>query len=234
LIFGLGKKKKEENDWKGDDRSTHINGAVTNSPISSGDYYGTVNYNYVTINIPSKEIQAVLKQVKKTPDKEFQIQGSADRGTENMNDLQALKNMEAVTKLITKKVKSKEQKTGRRVEQIRTNNDLQFSRNELLIKEALIEGDKYFAIGRYNEAISSYNRILTLDPNHEVALNNKGAALAGLGQPSQAISYLDKALSINPDNPYAWENKARILRALGRIVEATECSIRARQLGLSV
>jgi len=177
----------------------------------------------------------VLQQVKKTSDEEFQIQGSSDGGGENKSNLEDLKSMDAVIKILSDVLKSKEKETpGLRVDQVTTNNDLHFSRYELLIKEALIEGNKYVAMGRYNEAISSYDRILILNPNHDVALNNKGAALSKLGQPSQALSYLDKALSINPNNPYAWANKAGILYALGRFIEANECLNRARQLGLSV
>jgi tetratricopeptide (TPR) repeat protein len=208
-----------------EDRSVHLTGPVTNSPISSGEFHGPVNYDYsgsttININISSSESQSVLRQVKKTPDKEFQIQGSSNKGSENISNRQDLNSMEAVIKEISNVLRSKEEETGRRIGQIKTNNDLQFSRNELLVKEALIEGGNYAAMGRYYEAISSYDRILTLDPNHVVALSNKGLVLVYIGQLSQGLSYLDRALSIDPNNDIALSNKGLVLAQLGQPFEA--------------
>jgi tetratricopeptide (TPR) repeat protein len=221
LIFGFGKKKKEENDRKGDDRSTHISGPITNSPISSGEFHGPVNYDYsssttINITISAGKFRSALEEVKKTPDKKFQIQGSSKRTSDNISN-QDLDVMQAATKALSDEVKNIEKQTpGLRVKQVRTSNDLLFSRNELLTKEALIEGNKYFAMGKYDEAILSFDRILRLNPNHDVALNNKGSTLIDSGKPSKALSYLDKALSINPNNDVAWSTKGMVYNVLGK------------------
>src|SRR5215211_5451964 len=100
---------------KDGDRSTHITGPATNSPISSGEFHAPVTYNYININFSSKEIQSVLRQVKETSDEKYQIQGSSDRGAENITNLQELKRNEAVIKMVSNAVNSKEEETGLRI-----------------------------------------------------------------------------------------------------------------------
>ena len=215
------------------DRSTHITGPVTKSPISSGDFLGPVTYDYsghtiINFNFYSIEARSALEKFKRTPEKEFQIEGSSGGGGENISKPQDLKSMEALIKMFLDVVRSKEKEIpGIKIEGVTTNTNLQFSRDELLIKEAFVKGNKYVAMGWYNEAISSYDTILELNPNHDVALNNKAAALAYLGQPSQALPYIDKALSINPNNTYAWANKAHVFLSMGRNYEAVSYSDKA-------
>src|SRR5688500_5022118 len=104
---------------KGGDRSVDITGPVTNSPISSGEFHGPVTYDYsknktiINFNFSSsKEIQS-LQQIKKTSEKEFQIQASSNTGGEKTENLQDLNSMEAVTKMISDVVRNTEKDTGK-------------------------------------------------------------------------------------------------------------------------
>ena len=87
-----------------DDRSTHITGPVTNSPTSSGEFHGPVEYNYsrpiININVSSKDFESV-QQIKRTPDEEFQIQGSSDGGGENITNRQSRKAIGAAIQILS-------------------------------------------------------------------------------------------------------------------------------------
>jgi tetratricopeptide (TPR) repeat protein len=54
-------------------------------------------------------------------------------------------------------------------------------------------------LGRREEAISYYDKVLAIEPGNMDALNNKGNALDNLGRYEEAIKYYDKAIEINPN-----------------------------------
>jgi len=97
-----------------DDRSVHINGPVTNSPLSSGEFHGPVTYNYsgstevnvadsITINkeylqsMPreyaasleqlTKKINEQIKQEKLPPEKVAPLQESANDLAKELSDV---------------------------------------------------------------------------------------------------------------------------------------------------
>ena len=51
-------------------------------------------------------------------------------------------------------------------------------------------------MGKYEEAITWYDKALVDNPNYLDALNNKGYALDNLGKYEEAITWYDKALDI--------------------------------------
>jgi tetratricopeptide (TPR) repeat protein len=75
---------------------------------------------------------------------------------------------------------------------------------------------------RPKDGLASYDRALTLDPNHVDVLINRSAALEGLGRPQEALGDVERALAARPDDPGAWNNKGTILKSLGRIDEACD------------
>lgn len=74
---------------------------------------------------------------------------------------------------------------------------------------------------KYEEAITSYDEAINLNPNYISAWNNKGIALFRLGRYEDAIGCYDKALEINPNHANAWYNKAKALRGLAQSVLET-------------
>ena len=82
------------------------------------------------------------------------------------------------------------------------------------------KGDSLIKFGKYDEAITYYDKILEIDPNNVDALINKGVALGNLDKYNEAISYFDKVLEIDPNNVYALNNKGTSLIKLSRYKEA--------------
>jgi len=64
--------------------------------------------------------------------------------------------------------------------------------------EALFEkGNALFDIGKYDEAIDDYDKVLDIDSTVIEALYNKGLALSKLGADDEAIDYFNEVLEIN-------------------------------------
>ena len=65
-------------------------------------------------------------------------------------------------------------------------------------------------LGRYEEALTWYDKALAIDPKHVYALYNKGAALFNLGKTDDAFMWIDKALSIDPNNQTILDLKSQL------------------------
>jgi tetratricopeptide (TPR) repeat protein len=78
------------------------------------------------------------------------------------------------------------------------------------------------ALGRYNDAIACYDKILFRVPKDPIAHYNKGVALSALDRHEEAIEYYNKAIELIPQYADAYINKSNALSALGRNEEAIE------------
>lgn len=75
--------------------------------------------------------------------------------------------------------------------------------------------DKAFTCLRreeYREAISLFQQMLTLNPNHVQSYGNMALAHSALGEQKIALQYLDKALLLDPTYEPAQQNRENILR----------------------
>jgi len=61
--------------------------------------------------------------------------------------------------------------------------------------------------GSFQESITYFDRVLEIDPNHVLALNNKGIALVKMEKPEESITYFDRVLEIDPNYVEALNNK---------------------------
>jgi tetratricopeptide (TPR) repeat protein len=68
-------------------------------------------------------------------------------------------------------------------------------------------GVMLFNLGHYEEAISRYDRAVTIEPENEDAWYNRGVALAALGHYEKAIMSYDHAIAIKPEDKEAWNNR---------------------------
>ena len=85
-------------------------------------------------------------------------------------------------------------------------------------------------LGRFEEALASFDREMVLDPvNTEAIHSNRGYSLQALGRCGEAIAAYDEVLRINPDHIKALTSRGLCLAALGRYQEALACYDRALQ-----
>ena len=85
------------------------------------------------------------------------------------------------------------------------------------------KGLSLVTLGQHKEAISCFDKALSIDPADAMSWCNKGATLVNLGQYESAISCLDKAIAIDPAHALAWSNKAGALVELGQSKDALAC-----------
>ncbi|MFG6094093.1 tetratricopeptide repeat protein [Leptothoe sp. ISB3NOV94-8A] len=81
-------------------------------------------------------------------------------------------------------------------------------------------GNSLSDLGRYVEAIASYDKALNIKPDDHNALINRGTALEKLRKYEEALISYNKALEIKPDDALGWYNKGVQLSQLGRDEEA--------------
>lgn len=65
---------------------------------------------------------------------------------------------------------------------------------------------------RYKEAISLFQQVLALNPNHVQSYGNMALAYSGLGEQKIALQCLDKALLLDPTYEPAQQNRENILQ----------------------
>ncbi len=77
-------------------------------------------------------------------------------------------------------------------------------------------------LGRYDEAIEIFDRMLEENPRNVFANLGKGVALMGLERYDEAIKYFDKLLKLNPNFKEAQVYKGMALFLSGRVEEAMQ------------
>ncbi|HLK25630.1 MAG TPA: tetratricopeptide repeat protein [Caulobacteraceae bacterium] len=78
------------------------------------------------------------------------------------------------------------------------------------------------ALGRFDEAVRSYDRAIALDPNNAKAHNGCGNALQMLGRLAEALVSYANALALDPDYMGAHHNRANTMLKLERLEEAVD------------
>ena len=80
-------------------------------------------------------------------------------------------------------------------------------------------GNALFALGRYDNALASFEGALAIDPNHVDARYNRGNTLRELGRHDEALAAYADALALAPDRADIHVNVALTLLRLGRLAE---------------
>ena len=91
-------------------------------------------------------------------------------------------------------------------------------------------GNALHELKRFEEAVASYDRALTLRPDYAEAHSNRGNALHALKRFDEALVSYDRALAVRPDDAEAHSNRAATLHELGRFEEAVVSCDRALAL----
>jgi tetratricopeptide (TPR) repeat protein len=99
-------------------------------------------------------------------------------------------------------------------------------------------GNALDELGKYNEAIKSYNKAIEIDANipYRLFIVAKVFLIKGIdhydrGEYVTTICYYDEAIKQDQRDENAWYNKANALRMLHRNSEAEAAYAKARELG---
>ena len=87
-----------------------------------------------------------------------------------------------------------------------------------------LRSDALFNLGRYQDAIGSYDHVLGIQPAYSVGLTHRCDALARLGRYEAAIASCDQALQVDGEwgeltPAIAWSIRGKTLRKMGQLEE---------------
>ena len=102
--------------------------------------------------------------------------------------------------------------------------------SELELWDLIGKGSALDVLGKYDEALVCYGRILKEEQNNAMAWHNKGIVLRNLGKREEALACFSKALEINPKDADFWYTKGTFLNDIGRYDEAVLCFDRALEI----
>jgi len=92
-------------------------------------------------------------------------------------------------------------------------------------------GVHYCRQKKYDLAIASTSKALSLDPHYTDAFINRGNAYDELGWPFKAIEDYTSALAIRPNDSYALYNRAAVYSRIGRTDKAIGDFMKSCKLG---
>ena len=73
-----------------------------------------------------------------------------------------------------------------------------------------VRGNLHYGNAQYNNAINDFGKAIELNPEDEVALNNRGSTWFVLGNFDKAVSDYSKSLKINPNKAQTFHNRSLI------------------------
>lgn len=91
-------------------------------------------------------------------------------------------------------------------------------------------GNAYAEQGKFETAVTHYEKVLEIRPLNVKAHGNLANALMALGRESQAVSHYKIALGVDPDNVYVLNNYGQLLGEQGKFDQAVEYLTRALKL----
>lgn len=94
------------------------------------------------------------------------------------------------------------------------------------VSQYIEEGMKYGDSGKFNEAIESFNKAITLDSKNPKAYMMIGMAYLQLSQIDKAIENLRKSIELNPNNYEAYAPLSAVYQSVGRTAEAISCYVK--------
>jgi tetratricopeptide (TPR) repeat protein len=92
--------------------------------------------------------------------------------------------------------------------------------NQTNVTTLIEKGNNLLSSNHYEEAITYYDKALSINPKDTATLDNEANALFHLNRYNEAITYYDKALSINPKDTAALNYKGSALVKIDKYDEA--------------
>lgn len=95
-----------------------------------------------------------------------------------------------------------------------------------LLRWRYVQARAHQLLEQWPQALSAYDALLAIEPQHGRALQQRALVLRQLGRPSEALASLDAALALDPTNATALANRASLLQVLEDAAGA-EAALRA-------
>ena len=76
------------------------------------------------------------------------------------------------------------------------------------------KGDNFGQLGKYQEAVESYDKGLKIDPNDAARWYNRGHSLRKLEKYQEALESYDKAVKLDPNLEPALKAKKEVLKCI--------------------
>jgi tetratricopeptide (TPR) repeat protein len=179
--------------------------------------------------IHGKEEIELLNSINDESSSELRINKDGKGDPKNLENAQNTKALGNNVNGIWELIRKAENEKGVQIEKIQAGQML-ISRDEILIKNIMIQGMSYFFSGDSYNSNQCFDEIIGMDPNNLLAWYNKGTVLAYSGNPQGAIQCFDKVIEINPNYVLAWNDKGMLLTSLGLVNEAMTCLDRAIEI----
>ena len=80
-------------------------------------------------------------------------------------------------------------------------------RNRMTAWDFNRQGDRYYDLEQYVEAVKSYTEAIQLQANNSMFYNNRGCAYDNLGEYDKAISDYNKAIELDPESSTVYNNR---------------------------
>lgn len=93
------------------------------------------------------------------------------------------------------------------------------------------EAVKAFIGGRFDDACTMYEKILTDHPGNAAALKGLAMANAQAQRFDKAVEWATKLTETTPDDAMSWTTLSMLLQKAGKIKEAEDAQAKARVLG---
>jgi hypothetical protein len=77
-------------------------------------------------------------------------------------------------------------------------------------------GVNYMKLGRYQESVTAFGKVVQLNPNSAEGYHNLGAVLAKMGEHEEALKMIKRAIQINPDYFKAHNDLALLYNRMGK------------------
>lgn len=103
-------------------------------------------------------------------------------------------------------------------------------RNRMTAWDYNREGDRYYDLEQYEEAVKSYTEAIQLQANNSMFYNNRGYVYGGLGEYDKAIDDYSRSIELNPNNADSHVNRGYVYDKLKRYNEAISDYCRAIEL----
>jgi tetratricopeptide (TPR) repeat protein len=88
-----------------------------------------------------------------------------------------------------------------------------------------LRATEHFKAGRFEDALTTIDKLLSTEPRNGEALNTRAQALFKLGRREDAASAIVKAIEASPDSLPFWLNKAVMERQEGKVKQAFRSAI---------